>query len=255
MSTPVETIADALIAFILSLLRDPDAAAEFHAAPEAAMAAGGVSDACLADVKTVAPIIIDHHDVHPITPVNPNPPTPPDEVIKEITRIINQFTTIDNRSTIVDQSTNQNIWTDGGDVTQIFDQSAVVASGDHSVAAGDDAMVDNSSTDVTVGDVAVGNSTDSNNTNIDTDVDASDTTNVAVTDSTIDGDLTVATDVSDDADDMTAAAAPVDTGAVTEPEPLMTDLTTADDGGGYADAQPALPPAPEPVVEEVTEDQ
>ena len=58
MSTPVETIADALIAFILSLLRDPDAAAEFHAAPEAAMAAGRVSDACLADVKTVAPIII-----------------------------------------------------------------------------------------------------------------------------------------------------------------------------------------------------
>jgi hypothetical protein len=192
--------------------------------------------------------------VTPLPPGPPNPPEPPDEVIKEITRIINQFTTIDNRTTLVDQSTNQNIWTDGGDVTQIFDQSAVVASGDHSVAAGDDAMVDNSSTDVTVGDVAIGNSTDSGNTNIDTDVDASDTTNVAVSDSTVEGDLAVANDVSDDAD-MSTAAAPADTGAVTEPEPLMTDLTTADDGGGYADAQPSLPPAPEPVVEEAMEDQ
>ncbi|HET8928175.1 MAG TPA: IniB N-terminal domain-containing protein [Microbacterium sp.] len=252
MITPVETIADALIAFILSLLGDPEAAEEFHAAPEASMAAHGVDGACLADVKAVAPIIIDHHSVHPVTPVHPYPPTPPDEVIKEITRIINQFTTIDNRSTIVDQSTNQNIWTEGGDVTQTFDQSAVVASGDHSVAAGDDALVDNSSTDVTVGNVAIGNSTDSGNTNIDTDVDASDTTNVAISDSTVDGDLAVANDVSDDAD-MSAAAAPVDTGAVIQPE-LMTDMTAADDGGGYADAQPALPAAPD-VVEEAMEEQ
>lgn len=250
MSTPVETIADALISFILSLLRDPDAAAEFHAAPEAAMAAGGVSDACLADVKSVAPIIIDRHDVHPVTPVNP-PPEPPDEVIKEITRIINQFTTIDNRSTIVDQSTNQNIWTDGGDVTQIFDQSAVVASGDEAVAAGDDAMVDNSSTDVSVGDVSIGNSTGSDNTTIDTDVDASDTTNVEVTDSTVEGDLDVSNDTGDGAGTAMAA---VDSSPVTEPEPLMTDLTTTEDQGGYADAQPALPPAPETQVDDTSED-
>lgn len=251
MSTPVETIADALISFILSLLRDPDAAAEFHAAPEAAMAAGGVSDACLADVKTVAPIIIDHHDVHPVTPVNPNPPEPPDEVIKEITRIINQFTTIENRSTIIDQSTNQNIWTDGGDVTQIFDQSAVVASGDQAVAAGDDALVDNSSTDVTVGDVAVGNTTGSHNTDVDADVDASDTTTVEVTDSTVEGDL----DVSNDTDSGAGTAmAAVDSAPVTEPEPLMTDLTTAEDQGGYADTQPALPPAPETQIDETSED-
>ncbi len=66
---------------------------------------------------------------------------------------------VDARTTIVDQSTNQNIWTNGGDVTQIFDQEAVVASGDSAVAAGDDATFVDSEVDVTVGDVAIGNTT------------------------------------------------------------------------------------------------
>ena len=91
-------------------------------------------------------------------------------MVKEIKRIINQFTTIDARTTIVDQSTNQNIWTEGGDVTQIFDQEAVVASGDEAVAAGDDATVVDSEVDVTVGDVAIGNTTNDgsfNNTGVD----------------------------------------------------------------------------------------
>ncbi|WP_160173198.1 IniB N-terminal domain-containing protein [Microbacterium sp. CH12i] len=48
MSTPVATIADALIAFILSLLHDPDAAEEFAADPAPAMLRGGVQEACAA---------------------------------------------------------------------------------------------------------------------------------------------------------------------------------------------------------------
>ena len=51
---------------------------------------------------------------------------------------------------------NQNIWAEG-DVTQIFDQEAVLAVGDESVAAGDNALLDESNTDVTIGDVAIGN--------------------------------------------------------------------------------------------------
>ena len=91
----------------------------------------------------------------------------PDPVVREISRIINQFTSIDARSTIVDQSVNQNIWTEGGDVTQIFDQEAVVASGDDAIAAGDDANLIDSDVDVTVGDVSVGNTTNDGSFNTD----------------------------------------------------------------------------------------
>jgi hypothetical protein len=159
MSTPVATVADALIAFILSLLRDPAELEEFDAAPKAMLANNGLEDACLADVQAVKPVIVDHPSVIVKPVIPPPPPNPPDEVIREIRNIVNQFTTIDARSTIVDQSTNQNIWTNGGDVTQIFDQEAVVASGDGSIAAGDDATAIDSEVDVTIGDVSVGNTT------------------------------------------------------------------------------------------------
>src|SRR5688572_11116246 len=168
MSTPVATIADALIAFILSLLRDPSAVEEFAAAPKAMLANNGLGDACAADVRAVKPVIVDHASVAART-VQPQPqpqyppgtqfdndPDPTDPV-SEITRILNQFTSIDARTTIVDQSTNQNIWTEGGDVTQIFDQEAVVASGDDAVAAGDDANLIDNDLEVTIGDVSVGN--------------------------------------------------------------------------------------------------
>src|SRR5829696_9104924 len=126
MSTPVATVADALMAFMLSLLRDPAAVEEFDAAPKAVLANNGLQDACAADVEAVKPVIVDSPDVI-AKPVSPPPPPPPphekpDAVIKEIKSIVHQFTTVDARTTIVDQSTNQNIWTNGGDVTQIFDQ-------------------------------------------------------------------------------------------------------------------------------------
>ena len=156
MTTPLTTIADALMDFIMSLLRDPVTAAQFDAEPEAVLASNGLSDACVADVRAVAPVIIERSDVHPVPP----PPTPhpyPNDVIKEIHTITNHLT-IDNRATIVDQSVNQNIWAKG-DVTQIFDNEAIIASGDGSAAAGDDAGIDNSDTDVSIGDVAIGNET------------------------------------------------------------------------------------------------
>lgn len=188
MSTPLTTIADALIDFIMSLLRDPSAMEEFDAEPQAMLARNGLSDACVEDVRAVAPVIIDHPAVQPTPPPPPAPPKPyPSDVVKEIKTITNHLT-IDNRSTIVDQSVNQNIWTDGGDVTQIFDNEAVVASGDEAVAAGDDADVDNSETDIETGDIAIGNETtdvdidgsfndESTNTETDIDVEAEDSFN------------------------------------------------------------------------------
>jgi hypothetical protein len=178
MSTPVATIADALIEFIMSLLRDPAAVEEFDANPTGMLASNGLSDVCADDVRAVAPVVIDRPDVHPTPPPPPKPY--PNDVIKEIKSITNNFVTIDNRATIVDQSVNQCIWTEGGDVTQIFDNEAIVASGDEAVAAGDDALVDNSETDIEVGDVSIGNET------TDVDIDGSFNDESTETDESVD---------------------------------------------------------------------
>ena len=71
--------------------------------------------------------------------------------VQQLTHIVNHYsysTEIDDRDNVVDQSTNQNIWADG-DVTQWFDSESVIASGDDSLAAGDDVRID-SSTDESV---------------------------------------------------------------------------------------------------------
>ena len=172
-TTPFATIAEALIEFILSLLRDPSAAQVFAEAPERALADRGLSDVRVEDVRAVVPVIVERAEVElrPATPlppvvyhtVAPQPvvqarvaPAPePPPVVKEILNVTNSFH-IDNRSTIIDQSVNQSIWAEG-DVTQIFDQEAIVAAGDTSVAAGDDVVNDSSRTDIVVGDVAIGN--------------------------------------------------------------------------------------------------
>ncbi|WP_442574793.1 IniB N-terminal domain-containing protein [Microbacterium sp. F51-2R] len=258
MSTPIATVADALIAFILSLLRDPSAAEEFDAAPKQMMVNKGLGDVCVADVQAVKPVVVDNPSVI-VKPVIPPPPPPhdkPDAVIKEIKNIVNQFTTVDARSTIVDQSTNQNIWTNGGDVTQIFDQEAVVASGDGSIAAGDDATTVDSDVDVTVGDVSVGNSTnvDSyNNTGTipppeptsatddqeaPADVDGvADIAGGAVA-TAIDTAVDTAVDATDPAVDATdpavdSAAPAAEEVSAAASDPLADDLTSdaADDGG------------------------
>jgi hypothetical protein len=234
MTSPVETIADALIAFIMSLLKDPEAANGFAGSPHAALAAQGLSGVCMADVAAVRPVIIDH----PAVVHHSTPPPPPsgdpggDGAVREIVRMIQQYTidaqqytTVDARSTILDQSVNQNIWTEGGDVTQVFDQDAVVASGDNAIAAGDDASVSDSDTDVSVGDVTIGNQTDEgsfNQTGADTDTDAP-----AASDLPVDAD----DDILDASDPGSAAdAAPTDHAdnsadasantAVTAPEPV-----------------------------------
>jgi hypothetical protein len=248
MSTPVATVADALIAFIMSLLRDPAAVEEFDTAPKAVLASNGLQDACLEDVQAVKPVIVDNPVViekhHSPPPPPPPPHEKPDAVIKEIKSIVHQFTTVDARTTIVDQSTNQNIWTNGGDVTQIFDQEAVVASGDEAVAAGDDATIVDSEVDVTVGDVAVGNTTAEgsfNNTGVlppaDPTLVADDEAAASDTAATAGAAVETAVDVALDASQDAVEAVPVEAAAVeAAPEPvsepaadtLAADMTSSD---------------------------
>lgn len=204
MTTPMATITDALIEFILSLLGDPDAAASFAEDPEGSFESAGLGDICAADVRSVAPVIVDRPDVinvpapHVIvhTPPTvivgprPAPEEPRHELIREIANIVNNFS-IDNRSTILDQSVNQSIWAEG-DVTQLFDQDAVVAAGDDSTAGGRDVDIDSSTTDVAAGDIAIGNT--------DIDVEIEDSFN----DHSTDVDVEVEADVEDSANDQSS---------------------------------------------------
>src|SRR5690606_3157142 len=232
MTSPVETIADALIAFIMSLLNDPEAAEEFVEQPHATLADNGLSGVCMADVAQVRPVIVDHPTViHHQDPPPPPPPGHHHDPVHEIVRMIQQYTTVDARSTIIDQSVNQNIWTEGGDVTQLFDQEAVVASGDESVAAGNDASIVNSDTDITTGDVSIGNDEYNGSFNEDnsdsTDIDGSfqdnstndGSTNADVDDSFQDNSTDVAVDVDDsNVDDSAVVVEPAPA-----PAPVVVD--------------------------------
>ena len=54
-TTPLATIAEALIEFILSLLRDPQLAADFEADPDKVLARAGLADICATDVRQGGP--------------------------------------------------------------------------------------------------------------------------------------------------------------------------------------------------------
>ncbi|MCT9818966.1 IniB N-terminal domain-containing protein [Microbacterium sp. W1N] len=165
MSTAITTMANALIDFILSLLRDPEVAAEFDAAPEAALTAHGMQGISYNDLCAVLPMVYDHPQVaqrpEPSAVVTPRQSDP--DVIRELRDVINNNAYITNNSTLVDQSVNQNIWAEG-DVMQLFDNEAVIASGEGSTAAGGsivhDSSQDSSTTITAGGDAVVDNDID-----------------------------------------------------------------------------------------------
>ena len=88
--------------------------------------------------------------------------------VQQLHHVVNHFsytantTLLDDRDTITDQSVSQNIWAHG-DVEQWFDNDAVVASGHHAVAAGDDANVRDSNN--TAGSYNTDRSTDNSTDN------------------------------------------------------------------------------------------
>jgi hypothetical protein len=206
MSVTLATVAEALIEFILSLLRDPDAADEFEKDPEAALASRGLGGVGVSDVHAVAPVIIDRAQVVPIpaqsshqqdaSSVHVTIAQEQTPVVREIQGITQNFSWIDDRDSVVDQSTNQNIWAEG-DVTQTFDQEAVVASGDDAVAAGEDVdieqTVDHSLNVTAGGDANIGSDTivtvveDSYNEQTDNSVNTDNSSTTTVVSSLNDG--------------------------------------------------------------------
>lgn len=241
MSVTMGTIADALIEFILSLLRDPEAAAEFDKDPDAALASRGLSSVSAADVCGVAPIIADRSGVVPAPAPAAKPvPVEPNPVIREIKEVTNSLTYVNNQNTVVDQSVNQNIWA-GGDVNQIFDNEAVVSTGDGSVAAGGDVDVStdvDNSTNIDAGnDVLIDSDkqetdTDgSNNTTTGTETNTDNSTDTTVVDS---GNVVTDTDTADDSFNDTTVdydeqSVDVDSNAVFDSNDVVIEDTTPDD--------------------------
>ena len=240
MSVTLATMADALIEFILSLLRDPDAAAEFDADPGGAMAARGLNNVRYDDVCAVAPVVVDRAAVVPRP--DPAPVTPPsvDPVVNEIRNITNNFSWIDDRDTIVDQSVNQNIWAQG-DVTQTFDQEAVVASGDDAISAGDDVAIEQNlddSTTITAGDdVNMGNDTTNNTTagsynqatDASTNTDASTTTTAVLSGNDSSTNTSAAESYNETAATTTQTSSDTDTDVIYDSSDSVITDTTADD--------------------------
>ncbi|NNC11930.1 hypothetical protein HII28_08560 [Planctomonas sp. JC2975] len=216
MSVTLATVADSLIDFILSLLQDPAATEKFNSDPQTVLADNGLSGISAADVCAVAPVIAERPGVQvlqmsPHFTVSDPPSDPPSRAVQEIQTITHNLTYVDNRSTLVDQSTNQNIWATG-DVTQNFDQHATVGSGDGSTVAGgniDLTSTQDDSTHITGGgDVNIGNtttqttSTDSGNTLTDNSAATDNSTNVDADDAL---NSTAATTTTDDSHNSSAA--------------------------------------------------
>ncbi|MET0932566.1 MAG: IniB N-terminal domain-containing protein, partial [Mycetocola sp.] len=154
---PITTV---LLEFLLSLLRDPAAAAEFRADPEAALESAGLSNVTSEDVDACMPVVLDYAPVigdreynaggNQTSGSTPDGGWHDDDVdadhdhgehhhddddhghaVQQLMHVVNNYSYND---TITDLSVNQNIWA-SGDVTQLFDNDAIIASGAGAVAA------------------------------------------------------------------------------------------------------------------------
>ncbi len=138
-----------LIDLIARLLKDPAALAEFQQNPDAVLAACGASNVSPADVHDALVLADDkddpdpdpkhdndgHHSHHVPPPPHPEPG---ESAHDAAVRYIKEYVTnnyVDDRDTNIDNSVNQQIHTDGGDVDQLIRTTSSTASGDGAVAA------------------------------------------------------------------------------------------------------------------------
>jgi hypothetical protein len=146
------TTSTSLLELLLNLLRDPSALAAYRDDPEGFLSSCG--DVSPEDIREALVLLQDNQDadfgrdyntggnhIH-VPPPPPAPrPEPGESDHEAAVRYLNEYVTtnyIDDRDTIVDNSVNQQIDTDGGDFDQDIDVDSTVASGDGAVAAGDD---------------------------------------------------------------------------------------------------------------------
>jgi len=236
MTTMLATMADALIDFILSLLQDPAVQEEFDADPEGTLAARGMQNVSHADVCAVLPVVYDNPHVVQRAVVD-TPSTHGTDPVGVLRNVLTTNSYITNNSTLVDQSVNQNIWAQG-DVMQIFDNEAVLATGAGSTAAGNDIIHDSSqdsSTTIVAGGDAV----------VDNDIDVS----------TVDGSYNTATDATTTDNSVDVSLTDVQITPAPEPEPAPAVMDATESASDDAPADAGLLPEPEPIDESFDADE
>jgi hypothetical protein len=139
-----------LLDWILSILRDPDHRNAFQHDPDGYARDHGFGDLSSADVHDALWLIADNqsasfdHDKHHDNHHGHHYPPPHHYDNHEHaghylnSYIHNNYRFIDDRDTNIDDSIHQKVNTHGGDFDQHIDNDPVIASGDHSIAAGDD---------------------------------------------------------------------------------------------------------------------
>ena len=131
-----------LLDFILNLLKNPQAQAEFRASPEQVLAAHGLTGVCAADIHEALPLVTDHRSVELTTTSHSAQPSVGPALgdgythaAIEYLRYITNTYTYEDHSVHIDESVRGNIWA-VGDVAQTFDDSHVVRDGLGPVAGG-----------------------------------------------------------------------------------------------------------------------
>jgi hypothetical protein len=146
-----------LLEFIRELLFNDELRQDFADNPEGTLADHGLENLSPEDVHDALVLVEDNQTAdfsrefntggNTVATFTPPPPVvhhdgggdSHHEAVEYLNNYItNNFTTIDDRDTITDNSINQQIDTGGGDFDQDIDVDSVVASGDGAVAAGED---------------------------------------------------------------------------------------------------------------------
>ncbi|MGH3821507.1 MAG: IniB N-terminal domain-containing protein [Pseudonocardiaceae bacterium] len=135
-----------LIEFLLSLLRDEEAKAEFMADPHGTLARHGLDHLCAQDVYDVAPMIADHGSVHVKQAAQHSAPYHGDDPVRAISHITEKYEVT---HVTVDESPEYNLtYVDDRDtVVQIDDRDKIVNVDDRdttSIHADGDVTIENS---------------------------------------------------------------------------------------------------------------
>jgi hypothetical protein len=128
------TAATSLLDFILNMLKDPQAQAEFSASPEQVLAANGLTGVCAADIHETLPLVTDNRFVdltssHAVAPAVV--PVAGDSGIHAAIQYLHHITRTyryDDHGAHGHDPGHVNIWA-VGDATRTFDDSHVVTGG------------------------------------------------------------------------------------------------------------------------------
>ncbi|WP_156935393.1 IniB N-terminal domain-containing protein [Pseudonocardia spinosispora] len=150
----MSTASPSLLDWIMELFRNPEARAEFRDDPRGYAEENGFENLSAGDVRDALCLVADSQSAgydHRGGNGGTHYPPPPrhdddgrddhdnDDGPRYLNNYItNNYETIEENTTNIDNSVHQNVDTDGGDFSQVIDNDPVVASGDGSVAAGGD---------------------------------------------------------------------------------------------------------------------